>query len=78
MCQLEYETMKSYESMGEVLLLSAVMTEDEEHENELVIIGTLLLTEADNISADVRLISEPVERKYLRFNSPSLTENFAT
>jgi hypothetical protein len=47
--------------------------EDEESANESFVPAALLLADSlYNIQRDIHYKSEPIERKYLRFNSPML------
>ncbi len=58
-----------------LLGICAVLLEDTDSDNddndEL-----LMVAESESLRADIQYISEPVERKYLRFHSPGLQSSF--
>ena len=78
----KYASEKSREMDAESLLGILIVLFDSEEEEELkdeyFILIALLGQELEDIQRDVRVISEPIERKYLRFLTASLQDSFAS
>jgi hypothetical protein len=67
---------KDYQSLAAVCAMMSCLEEDEEEIDDFMMMSCILYCYSKDLLKDVRVISVPLERQFLRFDSQEIQTNF--